>query len=113
MEQNLFVFYSEILLFLGIISMMKFNKNSISNYSLLWITISSIPIFFFYYIIFINTVNIPFQDDYSLLDSIYQMETSTTFVEWLKAFFKQINQHRFGFERGVMWLIYRVFNSEN
>jgi hypothetical protein len=113
MEQNLFVFYSEILLFLGIISMMKFNKNSISNYSLLWITISSIPIFFFYYIIFINTVNIPFQDDYSLLDSIYQMETSTTFVEWLKAFFKQINQHRFGFEKGVMWLIYRVFNSEN
>ena len=113
MNQSLFVFYAEFLLILGLITIFSFNKTSslASRYS--WYTLISLPIFFFYYTIFSSTDNIPFKDDFSLLESIYQMEFSTTFSEWAKAFFKQVNQHRFGFERSVMWLIYKILGDEN
>lgn len=41
------------------------------------------------------------------------MEFSTKFSELSKSFFKQVNQQRFGFERSVMWLIYKVLGDEN
>jgi hypothetical protein len=86
-------------------------SSKISPY-LLWIYML-IPILFFYYVIIIFTVNVPFSDDYVLLDSFAKMQTAQTFNEWLTALLKQVNQHRFGFERIVMWLIYKAFGSEN
>jgi len=72
-----------------------------------------LPVSFFYYIIFTYSDDIPFKDDYDLLESIYQMEFSSSFSELSKSFFKQVNQHRFGFERMVMWFIYKVSGHEN
>ncbi len=113
MNQNFFVIYAEILLMLGIITLYNFNKTLkvVSKY--IWFALMGLPILFFYAIIFSHTDNIPFKDDYSLLESIYQMKFSSSFSEWAMAFFKQVNQHRFGFERGVMWLIYKVLGNEN
>ncbi len=71
------------------------------------------PIVYFYYIIYINTVNVPFTDDYNLLDTLYAMQHATTFRAWCEAFFEQVNQHRFPFERGMMWFILKIFGSEN
>ena len=113
MNQNFFVIYAELLLLLGIITIVNFSKNpSKSNY-IFWISLMVTPIIYFYFIVFSHTDNIPFKDDYDLLESIYQMETSTSLSEWSKAFFKQVNQHRFGFERGIMWLIYKILGTEN
>lgn len=113
MSQNLFVIYAEILLLLGLITIFSFNKTSKEYYQFIWFALIILPILFFYSIILSRTDNIPFKDDYSLLESIYQMEYSSSFSEFSEAFFKQVNQHRFGFERGAMWLIYKFLGSEN
>ncbi len=113
MNQNIIVIYAEILLVLGIITIFSFNKFSTTFLKCCWIVLLIVPVLFFYFIIFSYTDNIPFKDDYSLLESIYQMKYSDSFSEWSKAFFRQVNQHRFGFERGVMWIIYKIFGYEN
>lgn len=77
------------------------------------ISLIILPILFFFYNIVISTDNIPFKDDYVLLDSIYQMKTANSLSTWVSTFLKQVNQHRFAFERTMMWLIYKVFGSEN
>lgn len=113
MTSNLSLYYSEILLILSLITIFSINKisNNIPRYSSY--ALIGLPIIFFFYIIFSYTDNVPFKDDYSLLESIYNMEYSTSFSEWNKAFFKQVNQHRFGFERSIMWLIYKLLGNEN
>lgn len=113
MNQSIFIIYAEILLILGLITFFFFNKPSTFIFRFSGIALIVLPIIFFYYTIYSNTDNIPFKDDYSLLDSIYQMEVSSSFYAWTKAFIKQVNQHRFGFERSVMWLIYKVLGNEN
>jgi hypothetical protein len=113
MTPNLLLYYSEILLILSLITIFSINKisNNIPRYSSY--ALIGLPIIFFFYIIFSYTDNVPFKDDYSLLESIYNMEFATSFSEWNKAFFKQVNQHRFGFERSIMWLIYKLLGTEN
>jgi hypothetical protein len=86
-------------------------SSKISTY-FLWVYMI-IPILFFYYIIIIFTENVPFTDDYVLLVSFAKMQTAETFNEWLTALLKQVNQHRFGFERILMWLIYKAFGTES
>ena len=113
MYQNFFVIYAELLLLLGIITIVNFNKKPSKINYIFWIVLMATPVIYFYFIIFSHTDNIPFKDDYDLLESIYLIEYSDSFSEWSKAFFKQVNQHRFGFERGVMWLIYKVLGTEN
>jgi hypothetical protein len=89
----------------------QFFSFKISSY-FLWVYMI-LPILFFYYIIITFTENVPYVDDYVLLDSFAKMQTANTFNEWLTALLKQVNQHRFGFERIVMWLIYKAFGTEN
>ena len=113
MAKIFFVIYAEIILALGIATIYSFNKVSTRKYNYLWLAFMILPLLFFYYIIFSHTDNIPFKDDYSLLESIYKMDSSTTFSEWSKSFFSQVNQHRFGFERIVMWIIYKILGNEN
>ena len=113
MIQNSFLIYAEILFVLGIITIFIFTKSQNKTFQFVCIALITLPILFFYLTIFSFTDNIPFKDDYSLLESIYQMKYSDSFFEWSKAFLKQVNQHRFGFERGVMWIIYKFFGNEN
>ncbi len=113
MSQNFFVIYAEIILIFGIITIINLTKLSAKYNSHLWFAFMAIPILYFYFIVFSHTDNIPFKDDYSLLESIYQMKISSTFPDLVKAFLKQVNQHRFGFERSIMWLIYKILGNEN
>ncbi|MES2517268.1 MAG: hypothetical protein V4585_04115 [Bacteroidota bacterium] len=114
MNQHLTIIYSELLLVLGVITLLLFQKISSKRFNnYFWYSIISVPIIFFYATIFVFTDNIPFKDDYILLESIYQMKFAPTFMEWGETFFKQVNQHRFGFERTAMWVIYKVFGNEN
>jgi len=60
------------------------------------------PIVYFYLIIDAHLVNIPFEDDYVLLETIHTFRQETNFTEAVKILFAQVNQHRFAFERLVM-----------
>lgn len=113
MNHNFFIVYSELLLLISVGTILCFNKNSKTFSKYYWVISIAFPICYFYYIVFSYTDNIPFKDDYTLLESIYKMEFSSNFSELSKSFFKQVNQHRFGFERSVMWLIYKVSGNEN
>lgn len=113
MNHNFFIVYSELLLLISVGSILYFNTNSKTFSKYYWVIAIAFPICYFYYIIFSYTDNIPFKDDYTLLESIYQMGFSSNFSELSKSLFKQVNQHRFGFERSVMWLIYQVSGNEN
>lgn len=63
------------------------------------------PIIYFYLILSAHLTNIPFTDDYNLLETIYKFRQETNFVESMKILFEQINQHRFPFERSVMLIM--------
>lgn len=114
MINSSFIFYVEILIALFILVVAVSSIRHLQRFDkYIIISISILPILFFFYNIIISTDNIPFKDDYVLLDSIYKMKSATSFSAWLQAFLKQVNQHRFAFERTMMWLIYQLFGSEN
>ena len=109
-----FIFYVEALIFFFVSISIVSNVHFFQNFrKFFYFGLIILPILFFFYNIIASTENIPFKDDYVLLDSIFQMKTASSFSAWLQAFLKQVNQHRFGFERVMMWLIYQVFGSEN
>lgn len=60
------------------------------------------PIIYFYLILESHTINIPFTDDYNLLETIANFRRETDFVKSAEILFEQVNQHRFAFERIVM-----------
>ena len=109
-----FIFYVEALIFFFVFILIVSNVHFFQYFSkFFYFGLITLPILFFFYNITVSTENIPFKDDYVLLDSIFQMKIASSFSAWLQAFLKQVNQHRFGFERVMMWLIYQVFGSEN
>ncbi|MDZ7900116.1 MAG: hypothetical protein U5N85_19100 [Arcicella sp.] len=109
-----FIIYLDVMLLLGLMSFITILKPFFAKKQhFLYAGIIIVPIVFFFFNIIFSTDNIPFEDDYVLLDSIYKMQVSTSFSGWLEAFLKQVNQHRFAFERTMMWLIYQIFGSEN
>ncbi|REA58404.1 hypothetical protein DSL64_21050 [Dyadobacter luteus] len=63
------------------------------------------PVVYFYLILSAHLVNVPFTDDYNLLETIYKFRQETNFVESMKFLFEQINQHRFPFERTIMLIM--------
>jgi hypothetical protein len=60
------------------------------------------PIFYFYVILGAHLTNIPFTDDYNLLETIQKFRQEKDFINSMKILFEQVNQHRFPFERIVM-----------
>ena len=63
------------------------------------------PIIYFYLILESHTTNIPFTDDYNLLETIANFRKETDFVKSAEILFEQVNQHRFAFERIVMLIM--------
>jgi hypothetical protein len=60
------------------------------------------PIAYFYLLLDAHTVNIPYTDDWSLLETVQKFRQEADFIETTKILFEQVNQHRFAFERLVM-----------
>lgn len=65
-----------------------------------------LPVLYFYYILYTQTTSIAFIDDYNLLDTFHRMLHAPQAMERIKAFFEQVNEHRFAFERILMLVIY-------
>lgn len=64
-----------------------------------------VPIIYFFLILDAHLVNIPYSDDFDLLETIDKFQKTPDFVGRIKILFTQVNQHRFAFERIVMLLM--------
>lgn len=60
------------------------------------------PIIYFFLILVSHTENIPYTDDFNLLETIYDFEHEPNLLKKVKILFSQVNQHRFACERIVM-----------
>jgi hypothetical protein len=69
------------------------------------IALIAVPVIYFYVIISAHVRNIPFSDDYNLLETIYNLQHASGFVDKIKILFEQVNQHRFAFERIIMLIM--------
>ncbi|QRR01971.1 hypothetical protein [Dyadobacter sandarakinus] len=72
-----------------------------------------VPIIYFYIILAASVVNIPYTDDFNLLETIFNFQHTTGFLPKLKILFEQVNQHRFAFERLVMLLLAGLTGTVN
>ena len=80
-----------------------------------WLGISLIvvPVAYFYIILESHTINIPFTDDYNLLETVHNFRSSNSFLDSVKILFEQVNQHRFAFERIVMLIMVFLTGTVN
>ncbi|GHB55611.1 hypothetical protein [Persicitalea jodogahamensis] len=72
-----------------------------------------LPILYFYVIIDAHLVNIPFTDDFVLLETVRDFRQEQDFVAAVKILFAQVNQHRFAFERLVMLALVFITGTVN
>lgn len=73
----------------------------------------AVPVVYFFILLDAHLVNIPYTDDFNLLETVQKLRNSGSFVEMLKALFEQVNQHRFGFERIVMLIMFVLTGTVN
>jgi hypothetical protein len=64
-----------------------------------------VPVVYFYILLDAHVVNIPYTDDFNLLETVYQFRHAPDFISGIKILFSQVNQHRFAFERIVMLMM--------
>ena len=79
-----------------------FSDKLLSVKPVIGIGLIAAPIIYFFLVLKANLLNIPFTDDYNLLETIHNFRKETDFVKSLEILFEQVNQHRFPFERIVM-----------
>jgi hypothetical protein len=106
-------YFIAVLVFLAIF---VFTRHRCSLQAINYITLGVLlvlPIGYFFYILFVHSVNIPFTDDYELLKTFYTLITSLEPIEKLQAFFEQLNEHRLVFERFILLMIYFVEGTQN
>ncbi|NIJ53555.1 hypothetical protein FHS68_002725 [Dyadobacter arcticus] len=72
-----------------------------------------VPIVYFYLLLDAHTVNIPYTDDFVLLESVYHIQHAPDFISGVKILFSQVNQHRFAFERIVMLIMVFLTGTVN
>ncbi|GAA4436885.1 hypothetical protein GCM10023091_15370 [Ravibacter arvi] len=90
------------------IQLYRLRRDSSDNRNLITVLSAVLPISYFFFIILSFSSPAAFIDDFNLLDSFHRMLTEDHFTDRLRAFFEQVNEHRFAFERVVMYLIYLV-----
>lgn len=112
-DPYLFEYYSVVLLLIILLGSSFYIKRIRPLQSFFGILLILIPVSYFYWSVNTHIVNIPFTDDYNLLQSLYDLTHKEGLLDKTKALFSQINQHRFAYERIVMWLILIVTGSEN
>ncbi|WP_353717656.1 hypothetical protein [Dyadobacter sp. 676] len=71
------------------------------------------PVIYFFLLLDAHLVNIPYTDDFNLLETVQKLRNAGGFIEMLKVLFEQVNQHRFAFERIVMLLMFVLTGTVN
>lgn len=99
---HLFEYFGLVFLLLSLFGVSFIFPKTESIRKLLGLGLALLPILYFYLIIDAHLVNIPFIDDYMLLETVHNFRQEKNFIEAVKILFAQVNQHRFAFERLVM-----------
>lgn len=79
----------------------------------LGIGLIALPVVYFFILLDAHVVDIPYTDDFNLLETVQKLRNAGSFTDMLKALFEQVNQHRFGFERIVMIIMFALTGSVN
>ena len=66
---------------------------------------------YYFFTVYQFSSNVPYTDDYEILRSVSAMLDATTFKALLEALFKQVNEHRFAFERACIWVYYALMGE--
>ena len=109
----LFDYFGVVLLFLFLFGISFFFKNTSWLRVLAGVGLLMIPIAYFYLLLNAHIVNVPYTDDWNLLETIYKFRKESDFVEACKILFEQVNQHRFAFERLVMLAMVALTGTVN
>ena len=88
-------------------------KNKLSNIRVIDFSLSSLVIIYFFLIFFKYTVNIPINDDYGVLNDINEILNTDSFLEKIKLFFSQHNEHRIAYDRFWFLVSYKINNQIN
>ena len=73
----------------------------------------ALPVVYFFILLDAHVVNIPYTDDFNLLETVQKLRNAGSLTDMLKALFEQVNQHRFGFERIVMLIMFVLTGTVN
>jgi len=112
-DPSLFLYYSVVLCLSIFFAITFFVKALRPIQKYVGFILLLVPLSYFYWIIDIHILNVPFTDDYDLLESILNITSDISFLDKIKVLFSQINQHRFAYERIVMWLILIINGAES
>ncbi|WP_439557518.1 hypothetical protein [Dyadobacter sp.] len=72
-----------------------------------------VPVIYFFLILDAHLINIPYTDDFNLLETVDKLRKAPDLLTASKALFEQVNQHRFAFERIVMLIMVFVTGTVN
>lgn len=72
-----------------------------------------VPVIYFFILLDAHVVNIPYTDDFNLLETVRKLRNADNVVEIMKVLFEQVNQHRFAFERIVMLMMLLLTGTVN
>lgn len=98
--------YFVLVLVLVLLFGLTFLSKSLQKFrNFLGISLIIVPVGYFYIILNAHVLNIPYEDDYNLLETIYNLKHGSGFINTAKVLFEQVNQHRFAFERIVMLIM--------
>ncbi len=109
----LFEYFGLVLVLLLLFLISCFFKELLVLKKWLWLGLVVVPIVYFYIILESHIINIPFTDDYNLLETVHNFRNSNSFLDSVKILFEQVNQHRFAFERIVMLIMVFLTGTVN
>lgn len=70
-----------------------------------------IPIFIFYRFVFMHSINVPYLDDFQILNTIVRVQDEP--YSWWKILLENFNGHRFGEIKLLLWIDYWVEGQVN
>ncbi|MCF0074757.1 hypothetical protein LZD49_30000 [Dyadobacter sp. CY261] len=110
---HLFEYYSVVVAMLLLFGVTFFIKKIQPWRQWLGIGLIVAPVLYFFILLDAHVVNIPYTDDFNLLETVQKLRHSRGFVEMLEVLFEQVNQHRFAFERIVMLIMFVLTGAIN
>ncbi|MCF0064128.1 hypothetical protein MUK70_28015 [Dyadobacter chenwenxiniae] len=108
----LFQYFSLVVLLLVLFGI-SFYKGQVALRKWSGIGLIITPVVYFYLILEAYTLNIPYTDDFNLLETVHNFHVANGFVGKIEVLFEQVNQHRFAFERTVMLIMYFFTGTVN
>jgi hypothetical protein len=106
-------YFGAVLLLLFLFGITYLFKNASLLRAIAGVGLLLVPVAYFYLILNAHVVNVPYTDDWSLLETVQKLRQESDFIAAAKILFEQVNQHRFAFERLVMLAMVALTGTVN